>query len=248
MSNSAPTLNPGPASSHPPVETWIDYFAGDVAGGKADDLRRHLTHCRSCVDLVLDLDAFAEPATPRVGAAADFEKAAVWRTVKHALPTGRSARARHWPTVAAVAASVVFAALGLSAWTQRQEELNQLRSQIAAFSNLQANAVVLNLRPGTRERSSGGSAALVDLGDEPRMLVFILNLGEDVDAPAYEVRVLDSNGTEVARVPGLEISALGNFQLALMSDLFHTGGYELRLFGLEGESERQLETFTIQVR
>ena len=231
---------------HPSVDTWIDYHAGKVSEAQAEELRRHLARCRRCVDLVLDVEAFAAPSQPPAGAA-DFEKAAVWRTVQHAVEP-RARTAWRWPAVAAVAASLSIAALGLSAWSAQQDQLHQLREQAASLSNLRANAVILNLRPGSRERSSGSSITTVDLDDEPRMLVFILNLVEDVDYPGYEVRVVDSTATEVTRVPELEISDLGNFQLALLPGTLGAGSYELRLFGLDGDSEQQLETFPIRLR
>lgn len=231
---------------HPSVDTWIDYHAGKVSDAQAEELRRHLAGCRRCVDLVLDVEAFAAPSPPPAGAA-DFEKAAVWRTVQHAVEP-RPRTVRRWPAVAAIAASLSIAALGLSAWSLQQGELNQLREQAASLSSLQSNAVILNLRPGSRERSSGSSITTVDLGDEPRMLVFILNLIEEVDYPDYEVRVVDSSAAEVARISELEISDLGNFQLALLPGTLGAGSYELRLFGLEGESDQQLETFPIRLR
>ena len=41
-----------------------------------DRLQQHLSRCRRCLDLVLDLDGFTKPADPQSGTVADFEKAA----------------------------------------------------------------------------------------------------------------------------------------------------------------------------
>ncbi len=231
---------------HPPAEVWIDYFNGTLTGEDANGVSRHLSHCRQCIDLILDLDAFAEPSQG-ADAAAEFEKAAVWRTVRNA--TSRSAAwHRPWPAWAAVAASLCIAAFGLSAWNLQQGELNQLRTQAAAFSQAPTNAVVANLRPGSRQRSSGGSVAAISVGEEPKMLVFILNLIDSVDYPEYEVRVFDSSDTEVARISDLELTDIGNFQLALLPGVLETGSYDLRLFGLTEGSGRLLETFPIRLK
>ncbi len=247
MSQSLSINNLGAANPHPPAEAWIDYFTGNVPGEEANGLSRHLSHCRQCINLVLDLDAFAEPATLEAGVVADFEKAAVWRTVKNTVDHGPLPRAWQWPTWIAVAASLCIAALGFSAWSAQRGELNQLRTQALALSKLSANAVVTSLRPGAQERGSGSSVTSISVGDDPRVLVFILNLVDPPDYPSYEVRVYDAGDAEVARIPDLEITNIGNFQLALPPGVLTAGSYDLRLFGLGEGSGLLLETFPIRL-
>ncbi len=237
MSDNVSTLNP-----HPSVEMWIDYYAGKVPADENDGLRRHLSHCRRCLDLILDLDAFAEPEPPRAGGAADFEKAAVWRAVRGALESRSAGRPRRWPVVA-IAASLFFATLGLTQWSTRVE----LESRVAELTRLQANMVIEDLRPGARERSSGGVDATVDLSTEAGTIALILNLVDDVDFPDYELRVFDAAGIEVERVSGLDISEVGNFSLALPAGALAAGSYELRLFGLEENEEQRIETYPIRL-
>ncbi len=236
-----------PVGQHPPAEVWIDYFNGALSGEDANGLSRHLSHCRQCIDLILDLDAFAEPSS-QSGPTTEFEKAAVWRTVRNVMTSRSPARLRQWPAWAAVAASLCLAVFGLSYWSLQHSELNQLRTQAATFSQAPANAVIASLRPGSRQRGSGGPAAAIAVGEEPKMLVFVLNLIDAVDYPEYEVRVFDSSDTEVARISDLELTDIGNFQLALLPGVLDIGSYDLRLFGLGEGSGRLLETFPIRLQ
>ncbi len=244
MRDSASTLNPTPANLHPSVETWIDYYASGVSAEEGERLQRHLTRCRQCLDLVLDLDAFAEPAPPRT-TAADFEQAAVWRAVKGAFEPGTIAWARRWPAAAVVAASVLFAAIGLSAWNERSTRV-ELESQVAELTRPRPNMVIEDLRPGARERGSSGVETTVDLSADAGTIALILNLEDDVDFPGYEIRVFDTTG-EVERVPGMELSDVGNFSLALPAGALAAGSYELRLFGLGRDREQHIETYPIRL-
>ncbi len=248
MTSNFESINP-----HPSVDTWIDYHAGKVSDEEVTGLRRHLSGCRQCVDLVLDLDAFAAPPPPRDGAAADFEKAAVWRTVKRGVASPqpaprawfrlRASGATWWPAVAAVAASMFFAVTGLSQRSARVE----LESRVAELTRLQPNMVIVDLRPGARERSTGGIDATVDLSVDAGTIL-IVTPQDAVDFPDYEIRVVDTAGSEVRRVSGLQISEFGNFNLAVPPGALAAGSYELRLFGLAEGGEEPLETYPIRLR
>ena len=241
MTNSSTTSSAPATVSHPSIDTWIAYYAGEVPEAEASELREHLSSCRRCVDLVLDLDRFAKPA-PSAGTVADFEQAAVWRAVKHAVEP--RARAQRWPAVVALAASSVFAVVGLSQYGARVD----LESRIAQLSRLEPNVVIENLRPGASERSSAGAGAAVELSADRGTYALILNLENEVDFPAYELRVFDADGHEVERVRGLAISDFGNFSLAVPPGALAAGRYELRLFGLEVDAERLIETYPIFFR
>ena len=242
MSDSTSTAQP-----HPSIETWIDYHAGEVSEEERRRLQRHLSSCRRCVDLVLDLDAFAAPGIRPERAVGDFERAAAWRAVKGVVgrqPDARwTRRVAPWPAVAAVAASLLFAAVGLSQRSARVE----LEAQLAELTRLRPNMVIADLRPGARERSSGGVDATVDLPAEAGVTL-VLHLEDEVDHPDYELRVADAAGAEIHRIGGLEISDVGNFRLGLPPGALAAGSYELRLFGLGQDGEHLLETYPIRQR
>ncbi len=246
MTNSVSTSSPTPANPHPSVETWIGYYGEKMPADENDGLRQHLSRCRRCIDLVLDLDVFAEPSPPRTGAAADFEKAAVWRAIRGTIESRTTGRSRPWQAAVAVAASVLFAAVGLSAWNQRGARV-ELESRVAELTRLQPNMVIEDLRPGARERSSGGIDATVDLSAGTGMVALILNLEDTVDFPSYEIRVFDAADNEVDRVSGLEMSEVGNFSLALPPGALAAGSYELRLFGLGRDGEQRIEVYPIRI-
>ncbi len=47
--------------SHPDLDRWLAYRAGDLGREDEGTLQDHLVDCRSCTALVLDLEAFADP-------------------------------------------------------------------------------------------------------------------------------------------------------------------------------------------
>ncbi len=231
-------------TQHPSMETWIAYHGRVVSDQERQRLQRHLSGCRRCIDLVLDLDAFAEPKPRQSSAVGDFERAAAWRAVKCAVERRpAAARVRRWPAVAAVAASLFFAAVGLSQRSARVE----LKSQLAELTHPQPNPLIADLRPGARERSAGGVDATVDL-PAGVAITLVLHLQDEVDHPAYELRVVDPAGVEVHRIPDLAISDVGNFRLGLPPGALAAGSYDLRLIGLGDDGEHPLETYPIRQR
>lgn len=73
--------------SHPSPETLTAYHAGELTAAAAEDVQEHLTVCRHCARLVLDLPAFLEAPT----AAAEIERPdeeaeAAWRQIRPRLP------------------------------------------------------------------------------------------------------------------------------------------------------------------
>lgn len=242
MSDSPITTAPAPAGSHPSVDVWIAYYAREIPEPEAQDLRQHLVECRRCVDLVLDLDRFAEPSPNAGGGSVDFAQAAVWRSVKQAVEL--PVRVQRWPAAVAVAASLVLAVFGSTQYDARTD----LESRLAEASRLQPNMVIRDLRPGARERSSRGVDATVDLPAEGGPVALILNLEDEVDFPDYKIRVFDATGEEVTKVSGLAISEVGNFSLAMPPGALAAGAYELRLFGLVDGGEELLETYPIRLR
>ncbi len=237
--------NPSTSNQHPSTETWIEYHEGRVSEEARQRLQRHLSRCRRCVDLVLDLDAFVEPEARQEGAIGDFERAAAWRAVRGTLEHRPAAgRATRWLAAASVAASLLFAAVGLSAWTQQRDTVTGLEAKLVALTRVQPDVPSVDLRPGARQRSSGGVDATVDLPADGCLLV--LHLEDEADDPAYELRFFDAAGTEVDGV-GLSMTDAGSFELLLPAGALDAGSYELRLFGLGDEGERQLETYLIRL-
>ncbi len=240
-----PTEARPPSAAHPDPETWIAYAAGEATTG-VEDLQDHLAHCRRCLDLVLDLNAFAAPAGPDRGVA-ELEKAAVWRTLRRSLQGERRGR---WPAMAAIAASLV-AALGLGSWTLQQRTIGRLEDRIADLSRPRADVVIRELNPGARQRGAGsadaGAANVADLGLATAPITLVLHLTEPAEYPDYRLDVLDAGGTRVWSRRGLAPSEVDSFYLSLPPHALASGRYELRLFGVDAGREDLLETYPIRL-
>ena len=238
---SAPNPAP-PANSdrHPSVDAWIAYYSGSVSDREQARMQEHLTRCRRCVDLVLDLEAFAEPAGEDRRQASEFERAAAWRALQPAL------RPRRWPAAAAMAASILVA-IGSLSWAQQRRVIDGLEARAADLARPWANLVIQDLSPSSRQRSAGGADATTDLHPGGGAIALILNLEEPATHRGYEVRILDAGGQEIHRLRGLEASEFDNFYLALPPGSLANGSYELRLFGLDPGGEELLEIYPIEI-
>lgn len=242
--NTATTISTRPSAgppSHPSLETWVGYHAGELPAAERQDLQAHLTRCRQCVDLILDLDAFTAPVAPERTGVSDFERAAVWRALESARkPTYR------WAAVAAMAASLMFATLGLASWNGQQRAIDGLQDQIAELEQPRINVPILDLRPSSRQRSARGADATTELPADTAMTL-VLNVEEPVEYPDYEIEVTDTTGAAVWSRRGLEASEFGAFHLALSSGSLPAGSYDLRLFGLDGEERDLLEVYPVRL-
>ncbi len=257
-STTSPTPTDQGRSRHPDVETWIAYHAGTVSSDEHKRMQRHLASCRSCLDLVLDLDRFAEPTGDTDGNVSDFERAAVWRSMQPYLDT----ESRTWATAPrstwlALAASVVFATSGLSLWSVQQREMTSLNARVAELSRPHANAIILDLTPSSRQRSAQGAEVKTSLPKDAGPITLILNLAEPTDYAAYRLEILDQAGHEVQRIDTLKMRDVGNFTLTLPVGSLTSGDYELQLFGIDADNpatgdapavETLLETYPISLR
>ena len=246
-SSSSPTpgapLGTGHATAgHPAVETWIEYHADELPDTERDRLQRHLSGCRKCVDLVLDLDAFAEPTPRDTPDVSDFEKAAVWRSLAADRKISR------WSAVAAVAASLLFATVGFAWWSEQRRTIQGLEARVAELSRPQVNAVIQELRPSSRQRSARGADGRTDLPAGAGTITLILNLEEPVDYPDYELAILDAGGTEVWSGRGLEPSEFDNFYVAVRSRSLPAGEYDIQLRGLDDGQRVLLEVYPVRLR
>ena len=231
----------GEPHGHPSADSWISYHAGEMPAAEEERLQQHLTHCRQCLDLVLDLDSFVEPARPVDAAVSDFEKAAVWRALEGARRVSR------WPAIGALAASVLLAALGYQAW-RSGVEITELESRIAAISQPQANAVIKDLFPGARQRSSAGSDPREEIEASDRSVVVLLHLAKDTGHSEFEVAISTLDEGEIDRIPGLHMGEMGELSFTLPSEALPPGEYDLQLFGVGDGRPEALETYPIRLR
>ena len=146
-----------------------------------------------------------------------------------------------------MAASLAVATLGLASWSQQRRSIHGLEARVAELEQPRINVSILDLRPGSRQRSARGADAATELPAADGAIL-VLHLEEPVEFPDYEVEVADAVGAAVWRRQGLEASEFGTFHLALPARYLAAGSYELRLFGLNGASRELLEVYPLRLR
>ncbi|MEM7349748.1 MAG: zf-HC2 domain-containing protein [Acidobacteriota bacterium] len=238
-----------PGAAHPTAEDWIAYYDGRLADDEQTRLQDHLTQCHRCVELVLDLDRFAEPSQSEPAEVSEFEQAAVWRALVPSLGIPHPEPAtRHRQTYLALAATLLFAVLGFTTWSQQRSAIGALEARVANLSQPRGNVVIRDLNPHSRQRSAQGAEATTELPADDRPITLILNLEEPTAHPAHRVRVLDEQGSTIREISGLEPSEFGNFYLALPPGALPAGRYELQLVGLSSGEEDLLEVYPIALQ
>jgi hypothetical protein len=235
----------GPAAGgHPDLDRWIAYRAGDTGDEDVAELQDHLAGCRDCTALVLDLAAFADPAAADRGAAvSELERAAAWRALRPRLAPGR-----RWYVPAALAASLMAAAVGLSGWLQEQRQADGLRRELADLTRPQANVPVHDLFRDATLRSSEPDSAL-EIPAEARSVTLILNELTEVGAgDELRARILDGSSQVVATVDGLELDELGVATLGLARDSLPSGDYVVRVEVRDDGDWRALGDYPLRLR
>lgn len=243
--------------THPDLDRWIAYRAGDLVDDEQSVLQDHLAACSDCTRLILDLESFAgSTSADRQQAGAGFseiEKAAVWRMLRPQVAANEDQRPtrQRWQMPATLAASLLLAAFGLGLWLQ-QQELTGLRQQIAELSKPQANLPIYDLVPDVTvrgESAPGGTPELNSL-TLPRGVAsyaLILNRTEIGEPGKYRAEIL-AEGEPVLTIEDLESDELGIFTLRLPPvDALAEGDYVLRLYGLEDGREAALEDYPLRL-
>lgn len=253
---------------HPDIEEWVAFRAGHLEAGRAEILRDHLSVCRECADLVLDLAAFTASATPEgTSPVSDAQvQAALWQiqaelghdpprlsgagqamTKPAALPVviDRRSRRPHPFWRSALAAGLAAAVVGLLLWN--------LPSRFRGGSDgpqprVYASAVRqgFTLETRTPPRAGVRSGSLGDSAPERKLTV-----GRDyrlaVELPATARRYSELRVSVVSLPGGMtefgaDIRLVGreNLVLELPRGALSAGRYQVRIEGLEGGATKEL--------
>ncbi len=231
------------AGDHPQLDELADYLAEALAPAAEAQVRNHLVACRACAAKLLDLEPLTAPGPETAEGVADLAMAAAWREQKSRIAgldlARRRQRTMRW--VSAVAASFCVATLGLSAW------VTQLRHTVAGLE-----APEINVPTAYFESSATRSDAepeTLTVGENQRFAVFFLTPPSPRSFASYKVDVLDSAGSRVLKVSGLEPSELyNNLRLGVPLELMPAGDYEVRLYGVDGDRREQLQVMPLFVR
>ncbi len=237
------------AGDHPALDTLVDYLT-DVLEPEADErVLDHLAACRECVTVVLDLEPLVTPDEVPEGVA-DLELEAAWRDLQARIqapnrledsgPGSRPFRAPRW--TAALAASLVLAVVGLSAWVSLlQRSSVDLRQQVAELSRPQVNVPVFYVDELTRGSKQG--VIEVEVPPEASYFVLIFASAEFGDYDTYEIEFFNADGEEELRTTGLKVSDSGGLRLGLSRGVLPGGEYLIRLHARDGEELIQLDEF-----
>ncbi len=230
-----------PPATHPDLDRWFAYHAGELASDDEAELQGHLVDCRDCTSLVLDLDAFSAPADAPA-TVSDIEKAAAWRALRPRLAT------RRWTVPATLAASFMIAALGLGLWTATRET-RELRQMVAELSRPQANAPVHDLFPDAVQRGGTSAGPVLEVPAGTDSFTLILNLVEVPEYATYRVQIVDSQGQPALAIANLEMDPLGLFTLGLSRRSLPAGNYHIQLFGGDGDDAPPvpLESYPLEI-
>jgi hypothetical protein len=261
----------GSAGAHSAPEALLAYRAGELEPLEEERLRHHLLSCRECVGLLLEADLLRPgrtlngPADPEAetawealrprlreegagsvtafapvqGRAARGEGPARDRS-RGPVPTGRPwASGPRW--LWSLAASLLVATLGLSAWVVR------LRGTVGELSRPQLNAQIVDLYPASPQRGETVRAAALALAPDAQLFTLILNPTEPGDFTDYRLEAIRPEGGLVLRLEGLSRNEYGSFVLTLSRRSLGPGEYRLRLYGLAGGAAEPIEDFTLWI-
>ncbi|MCP4654279.1 MAG: hypothetical protein GY856_02550 [bacterium] len=234
-----------PSGPHPSAEELSAYRSGQLSEGDESRLLGHLVGCRDCVDQLLLLEPWAgsEASGEDSDKLVDFEAFLAWREMQARIREMElRQRVRRWRIPAAMAASLLVAALGVSGTMAVQN-----RALVAELTRPQPNAPVEDLRTN-RGRSGGTSApTTVEVPAEANSFTLILSVAQEY--PDYEVQILDSAGREVFwSSREVEIDSWGAGTLGLSRHFLEAGAYRVRLWGLGGDQPELIEDYPLEIR
>lgn len=234
------------AGEHPELDTLIEYLADELDPEAQDRVQEHLAGCRSCTQKLLDLEPLVIPDAIPEGVA-DLQLEAAWRDFQSRAqapePVSRSAFFPRWP--AALAASLLVAVVGLSAWVnQLQRTTVDLRRQVAELSQPQVNPPIVYLDEVTRSEPSGAVAELPS--DQSFVLLIVIPSAPEAYS-SFEALLTDSTGDEVWSGEGLELSEEGTLRLRLPRDLLPAGDYQVVIRGVAGDQREKVIESSLRV-
>jgi hypothetical protein len=231
---------------HPDAETLAAYHARELPEEDERRVQDHLLVCRECAGLLLDLEGLGDPDFGRDVEIPAGTEEALWERLRQEIRESprqenvipiSSRRRSAPPWMSALAAALLVAVLGLSAWVA------SLRRTVDELSRPEVNAPVLDLVPlgiGQRDEAAAPDA---EVPSGTRMFTLILSPARRGDFQDYaaEIAPNDSEGGAVAwRERGLRPNVYGSFSLAVPRRALATGEHRLRLFGIGKGGAREL--------
>jgi hypothetical protein len=251
--------------AHPEVEELVAYHDGGLDAEARERIREHLTFCRDCSGLVLDLAGFAELAPPseehRLSAQDVAERKAelMARIRDEERPSAKLLEftrrpepppAERRPPIPVwyhgLAAALLAATIGLSLWVVRLDR--QLAAGASRPSAARLNTVVKDLLPvdDSLRGSANVEAVVVPSGND---LVLLLTFLKDVPYDDYRIVIFDeAGGRPLQTYDGLELQSEGLFTMTFPRDLSGGGkSFRLKVLGLGAGDAEPLAEYVLTI-
>jgi hypothetical protein len=232
---------------HPTLQELVAYRAGELSAEGDDRIQEHLTQCRECAQLLLDLAEFEQfPPPPEEMGPVDARAETAWQRLRSRLreeeePEEEAPVLQHRsrPRVAlwrrpaipwALAAGLALCVMGLGL------RVGSLASRLAELSKPQAVRVVTLESEEDTRRSGGDEPAPVHAGEG---VFYDLLLSADPEAPTYplyQVEIVSASGRAEPVLAGRQPADEGTLRVVLLSAP-EAGDYLFEVSGIEGEQE-----------
>ena len=242
---------------HPASEDLVAYRAGDLTAEEDDRIQEHLTQCRDCARLLLDLAEFEQltPPPDELGPV-DARAEASWQRLRSRLkdedepdlePPVLQHRPRPrvpvWRRPAlpwALAAGLMVCVLGLGL------RMGSLGRQIAELEKPQAVRTVVTLSSEEDITRGGGEEAPIYAEES---VACDLSLPADPGVPAYplyEVKIVSATGKATPISAGRQPASEGALRVVLRSAPA-AGDYFFEVSGIQGEQETPVGRYPFKV-
>jgi Putative zinc-finger len=241
---------------HPTLQELVAYRAGELSPEGDDRIQEHLTQCRDCAQLLLDLAEFEQyPQPPEEMGPVDARTEASWQRLRARLREGEERREEGEPVLLprrirvplwrrpalpwALAAGLTFCSVGLWQHSGRQER------RIEELSRPQA------VRTVTLEAEDDGSRG----ADEERpvhageVVAYDLPLSSDPRAPVYPLYAVEivpaADGAKP--IPAGRHQADHGILSILLRSAPEAGDYYFQVSGIEGGRETPVGRYRFKV-
>jgi putative zinc finger protein len=216
--------------SHPEPETLAAYHAGELTADEERRLQEHLLACRECSGLLLDLDGLADPGFG-AGSLPPADQAALWGRIQGEIKKEETPSAPVVPLrrpaipvasprwLQALAAALLIATVGLSAWVV------SLQRTLSERSQPQVNTPLAYLFSGTSRSPRPEISTSVDTP----IFDLILQPPKARSTNRYRVEITRAGGEIVWRRDGIAPDPLGLVRLKLTPGMLGPGRYQIRL-------------------
>jgi Putative zinc-finger len=213
--------------AHPSLDRLIAYQENRLDPEACEEVRDHIAECPSCFQQVLDLQAFAAPASDP----ADLSQAREASYAARAILSEE--RARKWRNGLALAAGLVLALVGVVAY---REMVGPERG---------GELMLASLYPEGDVRSTAESPA-VQLSQSAPFLGLILNLADPPQCASYTALIREAQSGKVLQVTEVRVGDRGLFQVVVPTKKLAPGLFRVELEG-KGGCSGLIGTFLLKI-